>query len=153
MINKNFIHKILSEVELEKISEEISSQEKRTSGELKVSIKQGRNFFERKKNIRELAIREFHRLGMTNTRDRSGILFFLLLNDREFYILPDVGISEKIPQSFWDELAREAENSFREKNFFEGIINVIRKCGNVLAELFPRKQDDFDELSNKVEID
>ena len=153
MINKNFIHKILSEVELEKISEEINIQEQRTSGELKVSIKKGRNFFERKKNIRELAIREFHRLGMTNTRDRSGILFFLLLNDREFYILPDKGISEKIPQSFWDELAKEAENSFREKNFFEGILKVIRKCGDVLAEHFPRKPDDVNELSNKVEID
>ncbi|MEJ5263658.1 MAG: TPM domain-containing protein, partial [Ignavibacterium sp.] len=118
MINKHFIHKILSEAELEKISEEIKRQELRTSGELKVSIKKGRNFFEKKKSVRELAIREFHRLGLTNTRDRSGILFFLLLNDREFYILPDAGISEKIPQTFWDELAKEAENDFREKNFF-----------------------------------
>lgn len=152
MISKNFIHKILSEVELEKISEEIKSQELRTSGELKVSIKKGRSLFDKRKSIRELAVREFHRLGMTNTRDRSGILFFLLLNDREFYILPDVGISEKIPQTFWDELAKEAENSFREKNFFEGILKVLRKCGDVLAEHFPRKSDDIDELSNKVEI-
>lgn len=152
MINKHFIHKILSEVELEKISEEIKRQEQRTSGELKVSIKKSRGFFEKKKNVRELAIREFHRLGMIKTRDRSGILFFLLLKDREFYILPDVGISEKIPQSFWNELAEEAENSFREKNFFEGIIKVLRKCGDVLAEHFPRKPDDIDELSNKVEI-
>ncbi|MEJ5304503.1 MAG: TPM domain-containing protein [Ignavibacteria bacterium] len=152
MISKNFIHKILSEVELEKIAEEIKSQELRTSGELKVSIKKGRSLFDKRKSIRELAIREFHRLGMTNTRDRSGILFFLLLNDREFYILPDIGISEKIPQTFWDELAKEAENSFREKNFFEGILKVLRKCGDVLAEHFPRKSDDMDELSNKVEI-
>jgi uncharacterized membrane protein len=152
MISKNFIHKILSEVELEKIADEIKSQELRTSGELKVSIKKGRSLFDKRKSIRELAIREFHRLGMTNTRDRSGILFFLLLNDREFYILPDVGISEKIPQTFWDELAKEAANSFREKNFFEGILKVLRKCGDVLAEHFPRKSDDIDELSNKVEI-
>lgn len=152
MIDKHFIHKILSEVELEKISEEIKRQELRTSGELKVSIKKGRNFFEKKKTIRELAIREFHRLGMTNTRERSGILFFLLLKDREFYILPDVGISEKLPQSFWDELAKETEKSFREKEFFAGIIKVLRKCGDVLAEHFPRKQDDIDELSNKVEL-
>lgn len=152
MISKNFIHKILSEVELEKISEEIKSQELRTSGELKVSIKKGRSLFDKRKSIRELAVREFHRLGMTNTRDRSGILFFLLLNDREFYILPDIGVSERIPQTFWDELAKEAENSFREKNFFEGILKVLRKCGDVLAEHFPRKSDDVDELSNKVEI-
>ncbi len=152
MINKHFIYKILSEVELEKISEEIKRQELRTSGELKVSIKKGRNFFEKKKSIRELAIREFHRLGMANTRDRSGILFFLLLKDREFYILPDIGISEKLPQSFWDELANETEKSFREKEFFEGIVKVLKKCGDVLAEHFPRKPGDIDELSNIVEL-
>lgn len=152
MITKNFIHQILSDVELEKISEEIKAQETKTSGELKVSIKKGRNFFEKKKPIRELAIREFHRLGMMNTRDRSGILFFLLLKDREFYILPDEGITNKLPQNFWDELAKSTEEFFRNKNFYDGIVYVIRKCGQVLSEHFPRKPDDVDELSNKVEI-
>jgi uncharacterized membrane protein len=153
MISRNFIHQILSEVELQKIAEEIGRQEQRTSGELKVVIKRGRKFFERKKSIRELAIREFHKIGMMNTRDRSGILFFMLLKDREFYILPDIGITEKLPQEFWNEIAKSVEQYFREKNFFEGIIYVIRKCGDVLAENFPRKPDDIDELSNKVEID
>jgi len=152
MISKNFIYKILSEVELEKISEEIKKQEQKTSGELKVSIKKGRGFFEKNKSIRDLAIREFHRLGMSNTRDKSGILFFLLLMDREFYILPDSGITEKLPQSFWDELAKSTENYFRNKNFYEGIVHVIRKCGEILSEHFPRKSDDIDELSNRVEI-
>lgn len=60
----------------------------------------------------------------------------MLLKDREFYILPDEGITKKIPQQFWDELARTTEKYFREKNFFEGIVEVIRKCGNVLSENF-----------------
>lgn len=152
MISKNFIYSILSDVELEKISEEIKLQELKTSGELKVSIKKSRGFFDKKKSIRELAIREFHRLGLSNTIDRSGILFFLLLKDREFYILPDEGITKKLPQNFWDDLARSTEKYFREKNFFEGIIQIIRKCGEVLSEHFPRKINDIDELSNKVEI-
>lgn len=152
MIKRNFIHKILSEVELEKISEEIRIQEQKTSGELKVSIKKGKGFFEKKKSVRDLAIKEFYRLGINNTRDKSGILFFLLLNEKEFYILPDIGITEKLPQSFWDELAKSVEEYFRNKSFFEGIVYVIRKCGEVLSEHFPKKEDDVDELSNKVEI-
>lgn len=152
MISKHFIYKILSEVELEKISEEIKKQEKKTSGELKVSIKKSRGFFEKKKSIRELAIREFHRLGMTNTRGRSGILFFLLLKDREFYILPDSGITEKLPQNFWDEIAKTVEIYFRDKNFYEGIVFVVRKCGEILSQYFPVKPDDKDELSNEIEI-
>lgn len=152
MISKNFVHKILSEIELEKISEEIRNQEQETSGELRVSIKHKRGFFDRKRSIRELAIREFHRLGMNNTRDKSGILFFLLLNDREFYILPDEGITSKLPQAFWDELAKKTEQYFKEKNFFEGIIYTLKECGKVLAEHFPRKPDDINELSDNVEI-
>lgn len=152
MRNQNFIYKILSEAELEKISVEIKKQELRTSGEIKVSIKKGRGFFEKKKSIRDLAIREFHRLGMANTRARSGILFYLLLQDREFYILPDTGISDKIPQTFWDGLARETEKYFHDKNFFEGIIYVIQKCGNILTEHFPRKTDDTNEISDIIEI-
>lgn len=152
MISKNFVHKILSEIELEKISEEIRYQEQRTFGELRVSIKLKKGFLDRKRSIRELAIREFYRLGMNNTRDKNGILFFLLLSDREFYILPDEGISSKLPQSFLDELAKKTEQYFREKNFFEGIIFTLKECGNVLAEHFPRKPEDKNELSDKVEI-
>ncbi len=152
MILKNFIHEILSDVELEKIAQAISKQELRTSGELKVSIKRKRSFLDKKKNIRELAIREFHRLGLNNTRERSGILFFLLLKDREFYILPDIGITEKLPQEFWDELAKETIDYFIDGRFFEGIINVIQKCGEVLAKHYPVKPEDRNEISNRVEI-
>ncbi len=152
MANKDFIYSILSSVELEKIVNVIQEIESKTSGEVRVSIKYKRNFFERKRNIRELAIKEFFKLGMNNTRDRCGILFFILLKDHEFYILPDEGITSKLNQEFWNNLARSLENYFQNKNFFEGIIFILHECGKVLAEYFPRKIDDENELSNTVEI-
>lgn len=152
MFKRNFINEILSNVELEKISEEIKQQELKTSGELRVAIKEKRNLFEQKKSIRELAIKEFYRLGMNRTRERSGILFFILLKEKQFYILPDEGITKKLTQDFWDGLALEVQKFFKEKNFYEGIIFILRECGKVLEKYFPRKPDDINELSDSVII-
>lgn len=152
MFKRNFINEILSNVELEKISEEIKKQELKTSGELRVAIKEKRGFFDRKKSIRELAIKEFYRLGMDRTRERSGILFFILLKEKQFYILPDEGITKKLTQDFWDGLALEVQKFFKEKNFYEGIIFILRECGKVLEKHFPRKPDDINELSDSVAI-
>ncbi len=147
-----FIHEILSTVEMEKIAEEIKLLEERTAGEIRVSIKRKRKLFEKKASLRDLAIKEFFRLKMNNTSDRSGILLFLILSEKQFYILPDEGITKILNQSFWDELAVSTEKFFRDKNFLSGIINVIKECGTVLSQHFPRKSDDVNELDNRIEI-
>lgn len=147
-----FIHEILSTAEMEKIAEEINLQEEKTAGEIRISIKRKRNLFEKKISLRNLAIKEFFRLKMNNTRDRSGILLFLILKERQFYILPDEGITKVLDQKFWDDLSASTEKHFREKNFYPGIINVIKECGTVLSQYFPRRPDDANELDNRVEV-
>jgi uncharacterized membrane protein len=148
----NFIHEILSTVELQKISNEIKRHELRTSGELRVSIKYKRKLLEKKLSLRDLAVREFFRLKMNRTKDQSGILFFLLLKEKQFYILPDAGITKIIEQSQWNSIAKKTEEYFRSGSFFEGIIHVIDECGELLYRHFPRKIGDVDEISNQVAI-
>ncbi|MBM4176545.1 MAG: hypothetical protein FJ213_10300 [Ignavibacteria bacterium] len=148
----HFIHEILSAVEMEKIAEEIKLQEEKTAGEIRVSIKQKRKMFEKKSSLRNLAIKEFFRMKINNTLDRSGILLFLILKDKQFYILPDEGITKVLDQNFWNELSNVTEKYFRNKNFFDGIIHVIRECGKVLSQHFPRKPDDVNELDDRVEV-
>lgn len=149
---QNFIHEILSAVEMEKIAEEIKLQEEKTAGELRVSIKYKRKLLEKKLSLRDLAVKEFFRLKMNRTKDQSGILFFLLLKEKQFYILPDSGITKLIEQSQWNNIAKKTEEYFRNGNFFEGIIHVIGECGELLSRHFPRKIDDVDEISNQVAI-
>jgi len=151
-MSKNFIHDILSNVELQKISDEIKRQELKTSGELRISIKYKRRLLEKKISLRDLAVKEFFRFKMNRTKDQSGILFFLLLKEKQFYILPDSGITKLIEQSQWNGIAKKTEEYFRDGNFYEGIIHVIRECGNILSHHFPRKSDDLNELDNRVAI-
>lgn len=144
------IYDFLSDDDLLRISAKIKEMELITSGEIRVSVKEKKPLLKRSKDISELAKDEFFRLKMDNTRDKTGILIFLLLDARQFHILADAGINEKVPENTWDLIRDEVQQKFRMGKFSEGIILSVEKVGQKLAEHFPRKLDDTNELSNKV---
>ena len=151
-MKQKFIYQILTDDELRRISEKISDMEKYTCGEIRVSIKKNKPFLKKNKPISELAKEEFFRLGMDKTRDKTGILLFLLLQDRHFHILADSGINEKVTQTTWDKIRDDMQEKFRDRYFFDGLISGIEQVGKILNEHFPVKPDDTNELSNKVEF-
>ena len=127
--------------------------EKTTAGEICVSIKEKRSLLEKRKSVRELAEKEFFKLGVANTRDKTGILIFLLLANRSFYILADSGINEKVPLGTWDKIKDEIQKNFSHGEFCKGIIFGIEEVGKILSKHFPIKPDDTNELSNRVNLD
>ena len=126
--------------------------EKITAGEIRVAIKDKTPLLKAKSSIRDLASEEFYKLGMAETRDKTGILIYILLSKREFYILADSGINEKVEQSTWDNIRNEMEADFKVGHYLDGILTTINKVGNILGEYFPIKADDTNELSNKVVV-
>jgi uncharacterized membrane protein len=42
------------------------------------------------------------------------------------------------------------ESDFKIGNYLNGILSTISKVGNILGTFFPIKEDDTNELSNKV---
>jgi len=152
-MEKEIIYHFLSDDELLRISNKIKEMEKITAGEICVNIKEKRKFLERNKTLRKLAEQEFFRLGIDKTRDKTGILIFLLLEDRQFYILADKGINEKVPEKTWDKIKDEMQGEFLDGSFCSGITNAVQKIGNILSEHFPIKPDDTNEISNAVRFD
>lgn len=144
------IYDFLTDDDLLRISGKIKDMEAITSGEIRVSVKEKKPLFKKKKDISELAKEEFFRLKMDNTRDKTGILIFLLLNQRQFYILADSGINEKVSPDTWDVIRDEVQAKFRMGKFSEGIILCVERVGHKLSEFFPRKHDDTNELSDRV---
>jgi uncharacterized membrane protein len=145
-----FIYQILTEEQLHLLAGKIGEMEKNTSGEIRLSIKKNKPFFKSNKPISELAKEEFFRLGMDKTRDKTGILLFLILAHRQFHILADSGINEKVTQATWDKIRDSMQDNFRDRRFFDGLIAGIEQVGKVLNEHFPIKSDDTNELSNDV---
>ncbi len=147
------IYNFFSDDDFLRISNQIKEMEKNTSGEIRVTVKEKKSFFNRKKQIRALAEKEFYKLNMHNTRDKTGILLFLLLNERQFYILADKGIHEKVGEGTWQNVRDEIQLYFHDGKFSEGLIWGIERVGKILSEHFSVKTDDTNELSNKIIIE
>lgn len=149
----SLIYKFMNDDELLRISNKIKAEEKKTAGEICVSIKEHRSFLQRNKPVRKLAEEEFFKLGIDKTRDKTGIIIFFLLEAREFYILADEGINKKVPEKTWDKIKDEMQEHFLEGQFSEGIIHGIDRVGKILSEHFPVKSDDSNEISNRVVLE
>jgi uncharacterized membrane protein len=149
---KNLVKHMFTKEDLAAIASAIGEAEKTTAGEIRVSIRQKRKWREKNRTIEELARLEFSGLGMTKTKDRTGILIFLLLEDKKFYILADDGIHAKVEDGTWNKIAQEMSDHFSQKNFRLGIIHGIASVGAELSRFFPRKSDDTNELPNDVHV-
>lgn len=146
------IYHFFSDDDFLRISNKIREAEETTSGEIRVGMHEKKSFRARNKSIRQLAEEEFYKLNMHNTRDKTGILLFLLLSERQFYILADEGINSKVSQDTWDKVRDEIQMKFKEGHYAGGIISAVEKMGGILSEHFPIKSDDTNELSNKIII-
>jgi uncharacterized membrane protein len=89
---------------------------------------------------------------MVKTEDRTGILIFILLEAREFFILADEHINQKVGASTWQSIAQAMSASFARKEFRQGLLTAVRSVGDHLAVHFPVLPGDRNELSNKVDI-
>lgn len=124
----------------------IAAAELRTSGEIRVLVSR------REAPDPVAAARlQFERLGMTKTAERNGVLIFLAPRSRTFAVLGDSGVHARCGETFWTELAAAMTERFRAGDFTAGLVQGIARAGALLAEHFPRRDDDANELPNEVE--
>jgi len=133
-------------------SQACTSAEQKTAGEIRVSILSKRTRRDKDQSLKQAALKEFYRLGMDKTRDKTGILLFIILKERRFQILADQGINEKVDPQVWDQLAQNLSVYFKAKKYLQGVVQTIDEVGKILATYFPIKADDVNELSDEVSI-
>jgi uncharacterized membrane protein len=93
----------------------------------------------------------FERLGMTATRERNAVLFFVVPSRHRFVVLGDRGINEKVGPEFWQRIARGLSESFHHRDYTRGLEAGIEAVGEGLALHFPRLENDVNELPDEVE--
>jgi uncharacterized membrane protein len=136
----------LARLEHKRIVKAIATAEATTSGEIRVFIQRGEVA-----DAMSEARAQFERLGMTQTREQNAILIFVAPRAQKFAVIGDRGVHEKCGESFWQELADSVRKHFQAHNFTEAIVHGIREAGRLLAQHFPRRPDDRNELPNTVE--
>ena len=139
--------RLLRIIDDDRVRSAIAAAEKETSGEIRVSV--SRFFYG---SVRRAAERAFDRLKMRATKDRNGILFFVVPSRRRFVVVGDEGIHAKVGQEFWDGLVAAMSGDFREGKFNEGLIRGITECGRMLAQHFPYDAGtDVNELPDDID--
>ncbi|XCN71063.1 MAG: hypothetical protein Q3M24_12100 [Candidatus Electrothrix aestuarii] len=103
--------------------------------------------------VREQAVQEFFKQGLYKTRDATGVLFFISLFERRVWVLADQGINEKISSESLQAYAADIASGIKEGRAAEALCLQIRGVGKVLAEHFPVRDDDINELSDQVMYD
>jgi len=127
----------------------IHAAEQKTSGEVRVFISHDATAPDPVASAQE----QFTRLGMEKTRDRNAVLIFLAPGPRKFAVIGDRGVHTRCGDAFWQQLAFTMADHFRASEFTEGIVQGIKRAGELLADHFPRRPDDDNELSDRVERD
>ena len=126
----------------------IREAEQKTSGEIRVFISH-----KKIENPIGTAQAAFVNLGMTKTRERNGVLIFVAPRTRRFAVIGDEGVHQRCGDEFWQTLATEMSGHFKESQFNEGVIYAVRTAGALLAEHFPHRPDDANELPDSVAHD
>jgi uncharacterized membrane protein len=140
--------RLLRSIDGERVKKAIQEAERRTSGEVRVSLS---TFFWG--DVRAAAERVFERLGMTRTRERNGILFFVVPSRRRFVVLGDEGIHAKVGPEFWETVAAAVGERFRKGAFTDGLVHGIETVGRELAAHFPYDPAaDRNELPDDVDL-
>lgn len=135
--------------EQKRIVDAIRKAETATSGEIRVHVEPHCASADPVKR----AIEVFAQLGMQQTKDQNGVLFYLAHADRKFAVVGDKGIDAKVPANFWESTKELLRSHFAAGNYAEGLSQGIERAGQQLKQYFPYASDDANELADDISFD
>jgi uncharacterized membrane protein len=142
------VENFFSKEEKKQITDAIAQAELNTSGEIRLHMEGYCKI-----DVLDRAAYIFEKLGMKETAQRNGVLFYLAVHDRKFAILGDAGINQVVPANFWDQIKETMLTFFKEGKFTEGLAKGILMAGEQLKTNFPYHSNDVNELSDEISFD
>jgi uncharacterized membrane protein len=136
---------------MDRIEAAIAASEKKHNGELCFAVEHGLPLHLVVKGVtpRQRAENVFGELKVWDTDDNTGVLIYLLLSDRDIEIVVDRGLRKYAAQDTWETICRAMETAFKAGRFEDGVLEGIEKITAILAQHFPKREDDKNELADK----
>ena len=104
----------------------------------------------RHRRVRARAIACFKVGAERRTHGRTGILVYLSLAEHRAEIVADAAIAGKVPAEVWGDAMAAMLAKLKAGRLSEGLIAAVERVGAVLAEHFPRAEDDQNELPDRL---
>ncbi|MBN1115425.1 MAG: TPM domain-containing protein [Oligoflexia bacterium] len=102
--------------------------------------------------VRKEALLAFYEQGLYKTRDKTGILIYVSLFERQVVVMGDEGINSKVSQPVWSDIVNRIIEGIKRKKYAEGLVEGIGMCRVILERNFPIKSYDTNELCNELVI-
>jgi len=96
------------------------------------------------------ASEQFLAHNLHSTTSRTGVLIFVSLAERHVSVLADTAIHTRVAADFWERVVARLTAGIAAGRLGEAIAEAVEACGTVLAEHFPRRPDDRNELPDRL---
>lgn len=130
MVRKNDPQRFVDKA---RVREAIDAAERTTTAPIHVSI--APYFWG---NVRRTAECAFRKRGLAKTRDRNGVLFFVVPSRREFAVIGDVDAHEALGQRNWDTIVAVVQKRCADRDATAGLVSGIEEISRALSARWPR---------------
>ena len=104
----------------------------------------------RRARVRRVALQQFMAHGLHDTIDRTGVLLFAAMADHEVEVIADTGIYSHTTPEFWGETVAAMISGIKKGDPIKGMEDAIALSGQALAEHFPPREDDINEVADRL---
>jgi putative membrane protein len=98
------------------------------------------------------AMRQFLGHGLHLTEDRTGVLIFASAAEHYAEIVADIGINAKVAKEVWEGAIAAMIAAIKDGRAGDGFVVAVERCGAVLAEHFPPRPINRNELPNRLVV-
>ncbi|HUL80917.1 MAG TPA: TPM domain-containing protein [Gammaproteobacteria bacterium] len=140
---------------LDAIESAVKASEAQHRGEIRVAIEAALDIhaLRRHETPRERAQEVFSELRLWDTRERNGVLIYLLLAERVVEIVADRGFEARVTAAEWRAVCAAIEAAYRDGRWRDGALLGIDAVTRLLVRAFPRTgAPDVDEQPNRPQL-
>jgi putative membrane protein len=94
----------------------------------------------------------FQKGGIHHTRDKTGVLIFVALFERQVAVIADRGVEMAIPPKEWEKIRRDLNAIFQTPNPASALLDKLAGLQAVFSQYVPQVADDTNELPDNLEI-
>ncbi len=102
------------------------------------------------RRVRRRAVTLFRAVAQGRTRAKTGVMIYLSLDEHRAEIVADAAINDKVEPAVWGEAMAALIVGVRAGQAAQGMIDAVGQVGAILSAHFPRSDDDFNELPDRL---
>jgi uncharacterized membrane protein len=140
---------------LDAIERAVVASEAQHRGEIRFAVEAALDVraLRRHETPRDRAHEVFSELRVWDTRERNGVLIYILIAERDVEIVADRGFEGRVTADEWRAVCAAIEAAYREGRWRDGALLGIDAVTQLLVREFPRTgAPDVDEQPNRPQL-